>query len=314
MIPQPISFRPLALRIATAGVLCLQFFWTNSAFAKPSAQASAEAEAGLLAKQAFEFYGKKEWSLAITLYRKAFALARQPDYLFGAARAEHQNGQLPEARRDYEFVRDMLSPSDPIYAKVQTYLAEMDKVQSAKVPPEVKPEVVKTETLPVKVEAPPEASKAEATKPAEAPKPTEAPKVVEAPRTVEAQKAAAETVTKSAENPDESAGWQKPAGWAAVATGGALVIAAAVVGAMGASDLSALNAKKNANGHYDLGQISQAETDSQLSSINGKFVSAWVMGGIGIAAGGVGAFLLATAPSRVSVSVSPSGIFLSGRF
>ncbi len=287
----------------------------QNAYAKPPE------EAQVLAKQAFEFYNKGDWTLAITLYRKAFALSRQAEFLFGAARAEQKSGDLESARRDYEFVRDMLPSSDPVYAKTLASLADLAKAAAAK----AEAGKVATAPAPLAVVAPPppapakvepakmeppkkESANAEAAKP-DAPKSVVVvpPAVAPRPSGPVAEVAAPVAATDGA--------WKKPAGWTGVAVGGALVVTGVILMGVASSSQTTLNGNKNPDtGHYDPAKITLADAQSQQSGINGKFTAGWVLIGLGAAAGGVGTWFLATAPSAPRLTLAPGGFLVDGRF
>lgn len=123
------------IRLLPRFLLVILLILPLHALAAPPLTPAQQAE--VLGQQAFDFYGQKNWQMAAGLYRKAFLLSRVPEWLFGAARAEHQAGQLVEAKRDYEFVREMVGPKDPRAAKATEYIAEVEaalRAQNAPAP------------------------------------------------------------------------------------------------------------------------------------------------------------------------------------
>ena len=158
------------------------------------------------------------------------------------------------------------------------------------------------------------------------PVPVETPKPVVQPR-VEQPKSPAEQPKPSVAKPqpavvapqvsavaDKPMSTRRVVGWSAIGVGGAAVIGAGILAVLASGQQSTLNGNKNANGHFDATRISVDQAASEQTSINGKWTGMGIAAGVGVAAIGVGAWLVAGAPADVAVVPTWDGFSIAGRF
>ncbi len=148
---------------------------------------------------------------------------------------------------------------------------------------------------------------------APAPKPVvvETPKPVATAPLVQPKPVQVVTVPPTAEKPGSP---RRVVGWSAIGLGGASVIGAVVLAVLANSQQSTLDGNKLANGHFDGARISVDQAASEQASINGKWTGAGLAAGVGVAAIGVGAWLVAGAPANVAVVPTWDGFSVAGRF
>ncbi len=103
-------------------------------------------------------------------------------------------------------------------------------------------------------------------------------------------------------------------GWSAIGVGGAAVIGAGILAILASSQQSTLNGNKLPDGHFDGSRISVASAASEQTSINGKWTGVGIAAGVGVAAIGVGAWLIASDRADVALVPSWDGLSLAGRF
>ncbi len=231
--------------------------------------------------------------LAASLYQDAYKLApMRPDLLFRAAVAEQQAGDLTAAQKDFEVYLAKAQANAPERTQAQARLESIRR----KLNPQVTPELVAPPELKAPVEPKPEA------------KPVAPPE------------------TKSVVQPDlprPPIGVEAPAvapsrwpGWAMVGLGGALAVGGLVVYLGAASANSQL--QQDLTVTNDAGQISgltHEEAQSRAAAINTRMGVAAGLAGAGVAAAGVGTWLLVRTPARAAVVVpQPGGALLVWRF
>lgn len=108
--------------------------------------------------------------------------------------------------------------------------------------------------------------------------------------------------------------WQRPVGWSSLGVGAAALAASAIVAWVAMGQQSELDANLLPNGQFDGRRIAVDAAVSAQAGINAKWTAVGFLGGAGVVAAGVGAALLAIAPSRLSLAPTPSGVTLVGRF
>jgi len=289
--------------VLTLTGLCAGHLFSGPALAARTL--TAQEEASVVAKQAMDYYASGQFALAAELYRKAFRInPTQTDYLFGVARSEQRLGRIAESRAAFQQLLAVLPASDPLTAKSLQALEAMKRDEDAKVRPVAPPKPAE--------EAPPKVP--EKVKPADVQaKPVETPArraEVTPGKTAEAAKTATATPPVFIDKPgaDAFGGTRRTAGWAAAAGGVALAIVAGTMAGVAASDEAWLD------GH-DARNITRSQAISSQESINRVWTGAAVSGGVAVAAGAVGAWLLWTTPPRHAVVLPrPDGVALAMRF
>jgi tetratricopeptide (TPR) repeat protein len=256
-----------------------------------SAKAKADAEA--LSKQAAEYLRTGTHSLAADTYLKAHSLNPLPEYLYGAARAEHLAGQLESAIATYEQTLAALTPKQPLYKKVK---AAMDMAK----------EELAARPAPTVVEAQVEAPEPENAKPVPIPQdPT--PVVVQAPP------------------PSAPLAWEKPVGYGALGLGAVALLSGIVVYATASTDQAALDDLYAEKSDQGITGITREDAIARQDSINSRVVTTWALIGTGVVSAGAGAYLLwfhkpaasasTAAPAVVAVPVRDGGLLqLAWRF
>ena len=283
-----------------------------------------EMEASIVAKQAIDYYKNGNPLMAAELYRRAFRLdPAKPDYLFGVGRAEEKAGRAKEAIAAYENVVALLPNTDPLVKKAQQALMAL-RVPEAHVaapPPPAEHASGAVPQRPVVAEsAPPPVAKPVAAAAVVAPPP--ASSVVLPPAAVKPVEPRLALAPVPEPKRDSPADWHKPVGWSLVATSGAAAVTAAVLAVLAAKNQSDLTGFKTDSGLYDPARITSADVRQRQTSINSMWTGAAVTGGLAVAAAGVGAWALLSAPkssaAAVAVSVTPGpgdlGVALAGRF
>jgi len=305
--------RGIALVLVLSG-LCAAHFTGRPALAARAL--TAQEEASVVAKQAMDYYASGQFALAAELYRKAFRIhPTQTDYLFGVARSEQRLGRVAESRAAFQQLLAVLPASDPLTAKARQALDAMKLDEEAKaraVAPPAKP--AEAATPKPRQPAAESAQVPDKVKPADVqPKPVETsapPAAVKAGKVEEAPKKPAQMPTVAIDKPGvgSSGGSRRTAGWAAAAGGVVLAIAAGTMAGAAASDESWLD------GH-DARNITRKQAISSQESINKLWTGAAVSGGVAVAAGALGAWLLgSTPPRRAALLPQPGGVALAIRF
>lgn len=323
--------------------------------APPKPGATHAQEAMQLGRRALEYFMQKEFRTAAEMYRRAAQIdPGTVDYMYGVARSEREDGRVAEALAAFEEVVARTAPDHALNVKSKYALAEL-RAAAAKptgaapipAPPTKAPEAPR----PAEAAKPPEAPRpaepakvAEATKPPEAARPAEAIKPVESAKTVEPVKPAdpgkppeppkapaaakpkppAPVVPEAKPAPppppppvDAAPAWQRPAAYAALGVGGVGLIVGGVFIASALGAKGELNAKKLPDGRYDVTQISVDDANAELKRINTKWALAGVSTVVGLAAGGVGAWLLLSTPdAKVALAPWPTGtgMLMTARF
>ncbi len=235
--------------------------------------------------------------LAATLYLDAYKRSSaRVDWLFRAAVAEQQAGDLPTAQARFE---EYLAKAPTEAAERSQAQARLDSIrrklnpQTAPEPqPEVKPEP-KPEPKPgPKLEVKPE--------PKPEPKLEVKPDVQRPPIGVEVPAV-------------QPARWP---GWTLVGTGGVLAVTGLILYLSASSANSQLQtdiSATNANGL--ISGLTHEEATARASSINSQMGVAAGLAGAGLAAAGVGTWLLLRTPARAAVVLpQPGGAALVWRF
>ena len=244
---------------------------------------------------------REDPKLAASLYLDAYKLApSRPELLFRAAVAEQQAGDLTAAKTRFEEYLAKAPASAGERSQAQARLDSIRRKLNPQAVMEPQPEVVPQPKPEPKPEVKPEPKAEVKPEPKPEPKPLVQPEVIRPPIGVQAPAV-------------EPARWP---GWALVGTGGALVISGLVVylGASSAnkqlqSDLAGTNAGGLING------LTHEEAAARASSINTTMGVAAGLTGAGIAAAGVGTWLLVRTPARAAVVVpQPGGAMLVWRF
>jgi len=242
-------------------------------------------EARILSEQGLQFLMAKDFGPAAKLYHRAFGLDPDPDYLYGAARAEHQGGLLDDAGRDYARVLELVSDKrSPRYVKSAAYLAEV-KAGLAKRAAD-------------KPRAPADLAPKADPQPAPKPDPVPTPSTPPSPN------------VKSALNPElPRSTWMKPIGIASLGLGVAALVASGIVVKGAMADQADLDKKVSA-----AGTTTDSSVPGQQEDINARLVMGWIFGGVGLGLAAGGAVLWALAPSAsktASVTPIPGGAMLT---
>ena len=96
--------------------------------------------------------------------------------------------------------------------------------------------------------------------------------------------------------------------------GSAAVIAAGILAVVAMGEQSTLDANLLPSGNFDGRKISVADAASAQISVNSKWTGMGIAAGVGLAAIGVGSWLVATDRPTVAVLPSWNGFSLAGRF
>lgn len=276
-----------------------------------AAQPAAAVEASMVAKQAIDYYQNGQYALAAELYRRAFRIdSTKPDYLFGVGRSEQKAGHVKEARLAFEMLRGILPSTDPLFKKCQQAIDDLEKLaQPRPEPPADKPPVVVAPT-PVPVLAP-------TTPPPTAPQPPPPGRATDVapsalPPTLTAPTVRAPTVTAPTTPEPMNT---RLVGWVLIAGGGALGITGAAVALSTLSDGAAWNRDSSTVGPD--GRITGTDYQtaaSTVSSLNTRIGIGVGVGVGGLAAAGIGTWLLLHEPAKVSLLPTGQGLVVGGRF
>ena len=149
--------------------------------------------------------------------------------------------------------------------------------------------------------------------PAQPPTPVfvESPKPVEKPKAVGGAPAQFVSLPPPMEKPRSS---RRLIGWSAIGLGGAAVIGAGVLAVVASGQQSTLDGNKLANGHFDGTRITLDQAATEQTSINTKWAGMGVAAGVGVAALGLGVWLIAGTPADVAVVPTWDGLSVAGRF
>ena len=104
------------------------------------------------------------------------------------------------------------------------------------------------------------------------------------------------------------------AGWTTIGLGGAAVLAAGIFAILANSQQATLDGNLLPDGNFDGRKVSVANAASEQTSINGKWTTVAVAAGVGVAAIGVGAWLVASAHADVAIVPGWDGFSIAGRF
>jgi len=261
---------------------------TTAAIAPPAWAAkpiAAQDEAEIVAKQAKDYFDNKQFVLAAELYRKAFRInPRKADYLFGVARSEQRAGRVREACAAFEQVIALLPKSEPLYVKAQQALADLSREEATPPPPPPPPppRIIEPKPPPVVVVQPKLEPKPE-------PKRADPPPIVPPPVVVQ-------------EPLPPSMPTRRVLGWSGVAGGSVLAVTAATLAGFATTDQAWLDRHNRTN-------ITKPQIITAQESVNRQWTVAAVTGGVGLAAGAVGAWLLLTdPPPRVVLVPQADGV------
>jgi tetratricopeptide (TPR) repeat protein len=268
-----------------------------SASAKVSKAKKREAiAASILARSALD---KRNYDMAVTLYMQAYEV--DPDtlgYLFSAGRACHKGGKIAAAEKHYaEFLAKSGKTKSALVDKARQYLLDVQSQQKA----ELKRKLAVAEA---KVEAIKTADKADKKAAAGGDAPT-------APTKEVANAPAAATTATTTQAPNVLA-------WSIAGSGvvsGAIAVMLYLDVLDQRSELDALYQQVDAKGKIT--GISHEEANNKSQDIETTNTTAAILGGIGVAATGLGAYMLLSKPSS-SVAIHPgldlSSVVLTMRF
>ena len=231
--------------------------------------------------------------LAATLYLEAWRMAPdRADPLLKAALLERQLGDKKAAIGHLQRYLQLAPADSAGRGTAETLLKQLGGALPGEkpAPPPIKPAVVD-----------PLRKAAEPVVVLQKPKPAVTPVVPES-----------SVVAQSGEGKSMSA--RRMGGWASIGVGGAAVIGAGILAILASNQQSTLNGNRLSDGHFDGSRITVATAASEQTSINGKWTGMGVAAGIGVAAIGVGAWLIASDRAEVAVVPSWDGIGVAGRF
>ena len=235
--------------------------------------------------------------LATTFYLEAWRMAPdRAEPLLKAAILERQLGDKKAAVSHLQRYLQLAPMDAGGRATAEVLLKQLGGTPVGTAPPKPVPVVT-----PVPVETP----KPVARPPVEQPK---SPVAKPQPAVVAPQVSAVAPAT------DKPMSTRRVVGWSAIGVGGAAVIGAGILAVLASGQQSTLNGNKNANGHFDATRISVDQAASEQTSINGKWTGVGLAAGVGVAAIGLGAWLVAGAPADVAVVPTWDGFSIAGRF
>jgi len=271
------------------------------------AASKASVEAGIVAKQALQYYNAKQWAIAAELYRRAYRIdPTKPEYLFGVGRAEQRAGRYKEAILAFETLLTILPVGDGFRAKVEGAVAET-RAQKAEAEQKAQP-VAQPEPEPEPEPGPkPEPEPEPELEPGPKPKPE--------PVAEPAKPAVAPGLGTPGVVGTLPAAEPNLLGWGLVAGGGALAFTGLGLGISvlsNGSDWTALMEKKNEEGQIT-GTDWQTAT-KMAGELNQRSGLAIGLGVAGVAVAGVGVWLLVKTPGKVAVMPTGRGLLFSVGF
>ena len=282
-------------------LIAVLFLFTLTACSKPQTAAPEAANAAVISEQATKLHFAGQYGGAEALFREAYRLDPVPGYLYSAARAAHKGGKYEVAIATYEQLITQ-SPGTQFAMKAQLHRDKLKATLAADAAAKAPPAKASTAKLPEPVAANPAPSPAPP-KPAPvvaAPTPAPQPAATPAPSAAVARQAAPNSGRSTA--------------FVALGAGGLSLIAAGTFAALWAGEKSDYDALKQPNGTI-VG--TKTDLDSRVESMNNKLLVAYITGGVGLAAAGFGAYLLATRTGEgATVSIVPqtNGAILVARF
>ena len=289
-------------------VAALLTFPTRTSMAAKGVSRAQVAEAEIVAKQALSFYFKGQFKIAAELYHQAFLINKtSPDYLYGAARAEHKVGMLEEAARDYRQVLALFKPGEGLHTKAGFHLKVAEKALSALTEKRAQ-EARAAEAL----KATKAAEALKVTKPAPAPVDDEDKLPPLAPPVVEK---APPTVVQSS----DGVGWKKPTSIVLASigvlgmVGGGVMLAGALEQQAGL-DEKRLNANQKDDKFFQTTDYNHKDALETQKDINAKNAMAGIVGAAGVVSAGVGVWLWLTAPQIPAVAIAPGRVEIAWRF
>ncbi len=229
---------------------------------------------------------REDPKLAASLYLDAYKLApTRVDLLFRAAVAGQQAGDLAAAQAQFAEYLAQAPATASERSQAQARLDSIRRKLSPQTAPEPQPQVAPEPAPPPKPEPPPRPEPIATTLP---------PVGVQAPAT-------------------EPARWP---GWALVGAGGGLAVVGLVLYLGAAADNKQYQSDLAVtNGAGQISGLTHEEAAARAASINGRMGAAAGLAGAGLAAAGVGTWLLVRTPLRAAVVVpQPSGALLVWRF
>lgn len=231
--------------------------------------------------------------LAASLYLEAWRMApEQPEPLLKAALLERKLANKNAAIDHLRQYLKLASSAAPGRGTADAVLQELTRAPAPEKPAE--PAVQEKPPAPIaKLPEPPVAPRE--TKPAPVVAANPPPPVV-------------------ASKPSTNHAPRSVAGWTAIGVGAGAVISAGILAIVANSQQATLDSHLLSDGRFDGHRISVATAASEQVSINGKWTAVAITSGLGAAALGVGAWLVATARADVAVLPNLNGFAIAGSF
>ena len=275
---------------ALSGWLVALVFVLSPASAWP--QAANPQEARLVSKQALSFYKTGKFVVAAELYHRAYKLdPSRPQFLYGAARAEHKAGRLEQAALVYKAVKKALGPKHDLYRKSQRYLFSIEDEIRDRQSAQARPPKIQTKRPKTPQPARPAGTTASS-----------------GDRTVGAPAAVATSGST----------WRRPVGWICAGLGLVAAGAGAAVGMNAIDRREKLDAKRDpVSNKFNSSMIAPEVAIKEDKDINSQIVTAYVVGIGGVAVTALGAYWVMTAADAaptVAVLPQPRGAMVVMRF
>jgi tetratricopeptide (TPR) repeat protein len=289
------------------------------ALAGPSA---AEAASGAL-QLARHHYEKGDYARAAGLFHEAFGIDPVPAYLFNAARAEQRGFLLDEAERDFGRFLGLPGAESAAKARAETHLKEVRETRAQLAATREQDKKALEARLRAELAARTKAEKAleqggTGVEGAAGPG-AQALEVGPVPRRQPVDPTPSPTPTPGLKAPAtvraEAPAWRGVAAWSGLGTGAACLLGAGGLWLWASGDQSALD-EKNAevDGEGYITGISYGAAKSEQESINSRLLGAEVLGGVGLLAAGLGAWLLLSEPERASLRLGPRSVGVAWAF
>ena len=250
---------------------------------------------------ATETYKAGDFKKAAELYHTAYKIDPQPAFLFNAARSEQRLVMLDVAEKHFKQLLALKDLDERTRTRTKMHLQEIAAVRKAMAVAQAKAAAL--------------AAKA-AANPASKPPAKPANKPVAKPAAATAPKPAAAAIPAVTATAGDGA-WKAPAGWASLGTGVVLTGLGGWLLISYLGDQATLDEQREKLGpDGKVVGISHEKYEQDQQALWTRRGLGYGAAGVGLAAVGVGAWMLLTAPADATVTLAPAGrgVTLAWRF